>query len=152
MRALTIGILVMILASSSLTAQTLRVRGERDLRFGTLFPGIPETVLWSDGTRRGQYRIRSNTFFAPVMVQLVLPPDMIGPGGATMPLTFGPADAAYWLPFFGATPFDPQAPVSFILFPRAARIYLGGTATPSVSQAAGNYTAIITLIVAFTGA
>ena len=153
MRALMLTFLLSGLFSQVLHSQ-IQVSGQRDLRFGTLFPGIPEVVLPTDGARAGQYRIRGPGNMEIVMT-LTLPAVMVGPGAATMPLSYAANDAIYQPRGGGAPPpvaFDPT--VQFInQLPNngQARVHLGATVTPSFSQTAGDYLAAVVLTVALTG-
>ena len=151
MRALLFTFLLSGLLPQVLHSQ-IQVTGQRDLRFGTLFPGIPERVLPTDGARAGRFRIRGPRNMEIVMT-FTLPAVMVGPGAATMPLSYAANDAIYDP---GGPPpsvaFDPTAPfVNRIPNNRQARVHLGATATPSFSQTAGDYSAAVTLTVALTG-
>jgi len=139
-----------LLMARPLAAQSIQAVGERDLRFGTVFPGLPEQVLRTDATRAGRYRIRARAGTG-LSVRLVLPAAMVGPGGATLPLTFAADDGGYTPLFFlnFQIPFDPNAPYNFSMpFLGTVRIYLGGTATPSFAQPGGTYSAAVVMIVA----
>lgn len=151
MRALLLTLLLSGLFSEVLQAQ-IQVTGWQDLTFGTLFPGIPERVLPTDGARAGQFRI-SGPRSMEIIMQFTLPAAMVGPGAATMPLSYAANDGIY----------DPQGPAPSVAFDptapftnrlpnnRRARVYLGATATPSFSQAAGDYSAAVVLTLALTG-
>ena len=80
-----------------------------------------------------------------------LPAVLTGPGGATLPLTFGGSDAGYSQSqnIGSQIGFDPKQPF-LITFSGQGRgsVFLGGTARPGLTQRAGSYTAIITLNVA----
>ena len=121
---------------------------QRDLAFGMLMPGVPSSVPVSDVARRAEWLLtgRGNT-----TVSFVLPTALQGPGGAVLPLVFGTADAA-WLRQQGGggmTTQDPHTPFSVNVPNRqTVRLFLGGTAQPATTQAAGNYTATVTVIIA----
>lgn len=121
--------------------------GSQNLAFGVLVPGAPGAVSVTDGVRRGEWVLtgRGNATIA-----LVLPAALVAASGASIPLVFGTADAAWQRSTGGllqtvdpATPFSVNVPNR-----QAIRIFLGGTAQPSVDQSAGVYSATITLIVA----
>ena len=153
MRVLLLTFLLSGLLSQVLHSQ-ITVVGLRDLRFGTLFPGIPEVVLPTQGNRAGRYRIRGPNNMEIVMT-FTLPAVMLGPGAATMPLSYAANDAIYEPRGGGAPPpvaFDPTAPfINTLPNNGRARVFLGATVTPSFSQTAGDYTAAVVLTVALTG-
>jgi uncharacterized protein DUF4402 len=130
----------------------IRVNGVRSVNFGTVFPGIPKSVLRTDALNSGQFDIRAA---AGTQLQLTfaLPPQMTAAGGAAMPLSFGGADAGFSTTqsVTSQVGFDPR--VAFVATmgspPGRASVFLGGTVTPLVSQPAGTYTATITLTVAY---
>ncbi len=151
MRALLFTFLLSGLFSRALHSQ-IQVTGQQDLAFGTLFPGIPERVLPTDGARAGRFRIIGPRNMEIVMT-FTLPAVMVGPGAATMPLSYAANDGLYD-PLFGgpSLAFDPTAPfVAQLPFFFLAWVYLGATATPSFSQTAGDYSAVVVLTVALTG-
>ena len=124
---------------------------QQDLAFGLLIPGMPSRVAPTDVARRAEWLLtgRGNT-----TLSFVLPTMLQGPSGATVPLVFAAGDAA-WVRqgAGGGTPgmhaVDPNAPFTVNVPNRqTVRLFLGGTAQPAVTQAAGSYTATITLIVA----
>ncbi len=153
MRVLLLTFLLSGLSSAVLQAQ-ITVTGLRDLRFGTLFPGIPEVVLPTQGAAAGRYRIRGPGNMEIVMT-FILPAVMMEPGAATMPLSYAANDAIYEPRGGGAPPpvaFDPTVPfINQLPNNGRARVFLGATATPSFSQTAGDYLAAVVLTVALTG-
>ena len=153
MRVLLLTFLLFGLLSQVLHSQ-ITVIALRDLRFGTLFPGIPEVVLPTQGGSAGRYRIVGPGNMEIVMT-FTLPAVMVGPGAATMPLSYWANDAIYEPRGGGAPPpvaFDPAVPfINQLPNNGRARIFLGATATPSFSQTAGDYLAAVVLTVALTG-
>jgi len=151
MRALLFTFLLSGLFSEVLHSQ-IQVIGQQDLTFGSLFPGIPERVLPTDGVRAGEFRIRGPRNME-IILQFTLPAVMVGPGAATMPLSYAANDGLYDPQ--GPAPsvaFDPTAPfINRLPNNQRARVFLGATATPSFSQAAGDYSAAVVLTVALTG-
>ncbi len=134
-------------------AQVLNVAGQRNLAFGTIFPGVPEVVRRTDPTS-GRFNLRGRRNLE-VRIVLTLPVVMTRTtGGNTMPIQFGAADGGFSRQNNVGTSqvFDPRAP----LVTRLGRngrlfIWLGGTALPSSTQRSGNYRATITLTAAYTG-
>ncbi len=79
---------------------------------------------------------------------------MLGPGGASIPLSFGPGMAGYSVLRTIETQlsFDPAVPI-LVTLPRngRTRFFLGGTATPPAAAVIGSYSATIALIVSYIG-
>lgn len=125
----------------------LRVMGIQDLSFGTVLPGVPVTILRSDPLNSGQFEIRGQRL-TEVLVDLLLPGELAGPGGSSIPLVFGPGSAGYSASgAIGAqVSFDPDIPQAFTL-PGNGRgtIFLGGTAAPPPQLPSGTYAATVTV-------
>jgi len=144
-----------LLSQTPLRAQgrPLVPAGIQDLTFGTLIPGIQVHVLRTDPVGSGQFSLRGQKD-SQVQMQFILPATMAGPLSATLPLSFGATDGG-----FSATEsitnqaaFDPRGPALGTLSGNGrATIFLGGTAIPAPTQAAGSYSATITLTVSYTG-
>jgi hypothetical protein len=138
----------LVLCASSLAAQVQVIRVD-DLRFGNVIAGVAKTVLHTDASAAGRYDIVAPRK-ASMLIQFTLPVVMTGPGAATMPLSFAGTTAGY---------SDAQSITSQVAFSPAtgtlqtknkdglASVFLGGTVTPGPAQAAGSYTANITLTV-----
>ncbi len=128
----------------------LAAQGMQGLSFGDLLTGVPRPVPPSDPSLSGQFRVRQGN--RTVQVSFLLPPALVGPGGAQVPLQFGPGDAVYSTNQSpaGGVAFDPGAPW---ILPAGGGggwnwIFLGGTALPPPSVPQGSYqaTVVITLI------
>jgi hypothetical protein len=135
-----------------LTAQRpLTARGVRSLVFGVVFPGLPKSILRTDGLNSGQIDV-SGVKFSPVQLQFALPAVMTGPAGATLPLTFSANDGG-WSPsqqIGNQIGFDPRVAFVATLDQNGrVSVYLGGTANPLSSQRAGTYTGTVTLTVTY---
>lgn len=127
------------------------VRGVRNLNFGMVLPGVPQTVLRTDAANSGQYDIAGDRD-AVVQLTFTLPSAMTGPGGAALPLSFAAGDAGYSQSqaIGSQVGFDPRAAfVATLSKTGRASVFLGGTALPSTAQRAGTYTATVTLTVAY---
>lgn len=138
-----------LLGASSLSAQT--VTGQQNLSFGNLVQGVPVSVSHTNGARAARFTAAAFLGLGLSMrLTFTLPASMTGPGGATVPLTFGSTDGGYSCSnnVNAQTQFDPRTPKSLPLLCGAATVWLGGKASPSASQTAGNYTGVITLTVA----
>jgi len=129
--------------------RTLTAMAIRDLRFGTLLPGIPMSVLYDDVHRAGLFEVRGERS-SSVRIELTLPSSMTTSSGYELSLFFGPGDGAYaddrGRPH--GIPFDPRAPLVAILG-ASGKLYvrLGGTALPDRMQATGEYSGTISLTV-----
>ena len=142
----------------TLQAQTVRdaraprplvVLARRDLRFGTVLPGIPSSVLTSDVQHAGLFEIQGQKN-GVVRVELVLPPALTSQDDAELPLVFGPGDAsgADDRGRFHGAPFDPREPLTMTMS-QSGKLYirLGGTVLPGRQQPGGAYQATIYLTV-----
>lgn len=123
----------------------------QDLSFGTLLPGIPTSVAPLDARHAGKFEVRGPVDLA-VRVEFVLPAtlDLVGPGAATVPLSYGPADG--FAGFHQAPPvgtvFDPRLPLITTLGPDGVLfINLGATALAALGQTGGSYAATIFMTV-----
>lgn len=144
---LLLGLLLAAPASGQ-GGRPLRVRGERALTFGVVFPGVPSHVLRTDPVGSGEFSIRGEKFLQ-VLLQFTLPTSLTGPGGAAMPLNFGAGDAGYSTTTIGAQAgFNPNVGGTGQLSKNGrGSVFLGGTAQPTTGQAAGAYTGIVVLTV-----
>jgi hypothetical protein len=162
MRSVVLVVLLSAAASSAALAQRgrggrgrrIQVSGQRDLSFGTVFPGVLNTVRPTDATRGARYRI-TGPGGSQVSLTFLLPPVLDRRGGGrggrrTLPIQFGPASAAYSRTgsLTDAIQFDPRLPITVTLDNRGSgEVFLGGTVLPAPGQGAGNYSVNITLSV-----
>jgi hypothetical protein len=149
MRGLVLLLLGFLLAApASGQGRPLRVRGERSLTFGVVFPGVATHVLRTDPVGSGEFSV-SGEKFLPILLQFTLPGSLTGPGGSAMPLGFGSNDAGYSPTTIGAqTGFDPNVGGAVQLDKNGrGAVFLGGTAQPTTGQAPGAYTGIVVLTV-----
>jgi hypothetical protein len=130
----------------------LEVRPSQPLDFGPIVAGVPSTVDWSDAARAGVWLVRGGRN-AEVVVFLTLPSELVGPGGARLPLHFGAQDAAWFRhQVHRETLFDPSSPfVDQLGVNGRGQVQLGGTVMPDFAQPSGEYTATVTLTVAYVG-
>lgn len=116
------------------------------LAFGSLLPGVAETVQTGDGARRAEVVLRGEGW---VDLSFMLPQAMVSPSGARIPLRFGARDAALLRnSSSGTVPLNPLETnrVKLNANQGAMRILLGGTALPAQDQPAGRYTATIVIV------
>ena len=134
--------------------RALTVRGTQGLTFGSVIPGVPMTVPYTDLARAALFEVRGPTD-AQIELTFTLPVALAGPAGAQLPLGFTATSAALSLNgnAASATPRDPRTRFTAVLDPRNGRIYLhlGGRALPAGTQRAGAYAGTVLLTAAFTG-
>lgn len=149
------GLATLLATASPLEGQgrPTRVRPQQDLAFGELLAGIPTTVLPTEGQNAGQIRI-SGQRNTEILLSFFFPAGLTGPGGGSVPLSFGPGSAGYSAnrSITDQVLFDPSGP-AVIRLPRNGQgmIYLGGTASPPSSINAGSYSGTITLTISYLG-
>lgn len=141
--------LLLCMGVDSGTAQPLTVQPRQDLSFGPLLGGLAEQVRPTDAARSGQFRIRGQN--RSVEITLLLPDALVGPGGARIPLSFGPGDLEYAESGNNGArqALDPSRPITLTLGgpPPWHWIYLGGTALPPARTALGSYSGDVILTV-----
>lgn len=121
----------------------------RDLRFGTVLPGINSSIRPYQLRRAGLFEVRGRRNTS-IRIDLALPATMTSTGGHEMPLVFGSGDAiaAPTPDQFPATWFNPHDPLVTVLgFFGRLFVALGGTVEPARGQAGGAYSATISLSV-----
>jgi hypothetical protein len=150
MRRAAVPALLVIFAASPAAAQ-VSIVAVRDLAFGFLTPGVTRIVLPSDPVMSGQW-----TITAPVgeriQIRLTIPNQLLGPSGATLPVSINNPDGFVQGTWTGAAAlyFNPGSTVNFrFTGGTQAIVRLGGSATPPANQRTGSYTnsAICTIIV-----
>jgi uncharacterized protein DUF4402 len=140
--------------ATELRAQAIRsATGIRDLGFGSVLPGVPTTVHPTDVARSGQFEI-TGEINDPIEITFSLPAVLSGPGGTTMPVSFGTMSAGFSAS--GAITnqvfFDPRVPFRVNLSSTGLGTgFLGGTLSPSGTQPAGSYSGFVSITVAFLG-
>lgn len=140
---------VLGLATTPVAAQT--VTGSRNLNFGIVIRGIPNSVAPGDAIRSGRFYVR-HQLNRQVQVRLTLPTQLTRSGGGNLPITFGASDAFARGTAGSSVPvtFDPRTTQTFTLQSSPDfYINLGGRVAPTAAQATGNYTGNVTLTVTF---
>ena len=129
----------------------------QDLNFGTVTRGVPRTVAQNTASA-GKVRV-AGTPNAFAQIRFTLPtqlPNIQAVPGINMPISFA-ANSARWRrrsdAAGGGTIFNPAIGVNNARFGGAARpyffVYLGGTVTPSATQAPGIYQGTIILTITY---
>ncbi len=124
----------------------------RDLDFGDVFPGLNKSIAYNDATS-GKWRINGEAG-KEVQMTFTLPANLSF-GANTMPISFSATDAAWYDAdaVGSATTFDPATGGTEFLNGGTGEgfVWLGGTVAPAANQAAGVYTATVSLDVVYTG-
>jgi hypothetical protein len=125
----------------------------RPLRFGDVLPGVPITVEPTDPARSGQFDI-TGPASATIEITFFLPTALEGPGGAKMPIAFGPMSAGYSVSgsISSQLRFDPGVPfrVSLSELGRGS-VFIGGALSPSMRQVPGGHGASVSIAIALVG-
>jgi len=119
------------------------------LDFGTLLPGLSETVTVQDAWRRAEVKITGAGNFD---LRLILPTALTSRDGARIPLVFRSGDGAIQAKNGKLTPFDPNVTERFKIPPGhgEATLLVGGTAATTAAQRAGEYTATVVVVLSST--
>lgn len=124
----------------------------RALDFGDVFPGLNKSVAFADGTS-GKWQIAGEAG-KEVQMDFTLPSSLDN-GGILMPISFGATDAGFFASDApgSAAAFDPNSGATGFLDGGTGDgfVWLGGTVAPAANQAAGTYSATVTLDVIYTG-
>jgi len=126
--------------------QPITVTAANPLDFGTVFPGVPKGVTLASGSA-GRFTVTGQGS-APVSLSFVVPANLTFGVSNTLPITFigswnGINDpAGFGVVFAGATAATFSGTGNLYVF-------VGGTVTPSVSQAAGAYVGTVQMTVVY---
>ncbi|HKP28793.1 MAG TPA: hypothetical protein VJU15_05300 [Gemmatimonadales bacterium] len=141
MHRATLPILLCLIATRPAGAQ-VSVAGTRNLAFGFLPLGVAKSVQPTDPVQSGQWNLT-----APVgqriQIRLTVPNQLLGPSGASLPLSISNGDAFIQGTWTGAVAesFNPESTVNFrFTGGPGAIIRLGGSTTPAANQQPGPYT------------
>lgn len=137
-----------LILPASLRAQ-LQVTGVRNLAFGPVIQGVPNTVAANEAVRSGEFEVIA-TLGNRLRVRFTLPNRLNGPAGATLNLSFSNSDGLALETGPGATPqtFNPHGNRTFTLVTgNRLLLFLGGQVSPTANQTTGAYTNTVTLTV-----
>jgi len=128
----------------------ISVSTTRDLDFGEdILPGI-DRVIDKNSNSAGKFTIMGQPG-KEISITMSLPVELIS-GEEILPITFSATDAGYKIPSGSMVDFDPFNPVNAVFGSDGSmEIYLGGTAKPYYSQAAGMYDGTVTVVFYYTG-
>lgn len=151
MRSLLL-LLLSFLGLAATRAEAQTVSGNRNLNFGIVIRGVPNSVAPNHPTRSGRFYVR-HRLNRQVQVRLTLPTTLARTGGGgSLPISFGASDAFAQGTASNSVPvtFDPRTTQTFTLQTSPDfYINLGGRVAPTAAQATGNYTGNVTLTVTF---
>jgi len=143
--------IVPLLLCATLASGQTGVTGIRPLAFGAVLPGFASTIAPTNPSNSGQLNL-TGTKSSYVFFTLSLPTAMTGPGGASLPLSFGASSGGYSATqsTSSETAFDPRT-YQFVQLSGTGRgsVFVGGTASPAANQVAGSYSATLTLSATF---
>jgi hypothetical protein len=125
----------------------------RPLRFGEVLPGVPMTVEPTDPARSGQFDI-TGPASATIEITFFLPDALEGPGGAKMPISFGPMSGGYSVSgsISSQVRFDPRIPFRVNLSELGrGSVFIGGALAPSIRQVPGGHGAAVSIAIAVVG-
>jgi hypothetical protein len=133
-------------------AQNVQVTGIQGVAFGTMVPGVAKVVTRTDALNGARFDIKGAGNTRIVELRFTLPAALSGPGGASIPLSYTAGDAGFSADqsIANQTGFDPRTPFTATLSgPGRGSVFLGCRATPGPNQAAGTYSATLTLTVTY---
>lgn len=161
---LTTAVILLVGICTQVNAQSATVQAEGEvlaplsvtgtnLSFGTeILPGLELSVARTEAGA-AQFDI-TGADSKEITVDFTLPTELTGAGDA-IPITFGSDDAGYATTDdqAGAAAHDPSGTLTTTLDATAGTLFvwLGGTISPAETQAAGSYSADITVDTAYTG-
>ena len=129
------------LTASAVVLAPIDVSFVADLDFGDVLPGVPTVVAPADG---GQFTVTGATN-QDVILDFDLPTDLLN-GVLTLPVSF----TAGWGDDAPTNVIDPSTdPTANLGTTLDIDVFLGGTVTPAIDQAAGTYEADVTLTVTY---
>lgn len=145
-------LLLALVGLASVRAEAQTVTGSRNLNFGIVIRGVPNSVAPNDAIRSGRFYVR-HQLNRQVQVRLTLPNNLSRTGGGgNLPISFGATDAFAQGTAGSSVPvtFDPRTTQTFTLQTSPDfYINLGGRVAPTAAQATGAYTGSVTLTVTF---
>jgi hypothetical protein len=152
----------LILTGTALQAQTnnasitatasvqtpINVVGAQPLNFGNVFPGVNKTVAATDLTNGGRFDVTGQAS-TPVTLSFTLPATLSS-GGNTMPIVSYTGVHALLATQAGGIGFSPAAGANPTLSGTGALfVGVGAQVQPATNQAAGVYTASVTMTVVY---
>ena len=137
---------------AALAQAPIGVTGVQGVMFGTMLQGATKVVSRADAANAAQFSIKGAGGGRQVQLQFTLPANLIGPGGAAIPLSYAAGDAGFSAQqsIANQVGFDPRSPFTAQLSQNGrGSVFLGARATPGAAQSPGTYTATLTLTVIY---
>ena len=135
------------ITATAVVQQPISVTGAVNLSFGNVFPGVPATVALTDASA-GRFDVAGQAN-SPVTMSFTALPGNLTFGANNMPVVFT-AGFNTTNSAAGATPFTPASGAATSLSGTGTLfVFMGGTVTPAVNQAAGTYNGTVTLQVTY---
>jgi hypothetical protein len=159
---LTLIAAALVLTSTAVQAQTnnasiqatasvqtpINVVGAQPLAFGNVFPGVNKTIAATDLTNAGRFDVTGQAS-TPVTISFVLPATLAS-GGNTMPIANFTGMHALVNTQAGGVAFTPSAGVTTTLSGTGGIfVWVGAQVQPATNQAAGAYTASVSMTVVY---
>ena len=148
---------IAIIQATATVLSSMSAVGTHNLQFGTVTPGVNKTVDKASAADAGAWTI-TGLAGAEVSLTFDLPTELQHNSlGSTIPVVFSATDASYDDGTGGgqAAPvgvINPSAPgLLNIGAGGSLELWIGGRAMPAISQTSGDYSADISLIIAYTG-
>ncbi len=126
----------------------LTVTGTQVLDFGDVIPGVPSTLL-PDDANAGSFTVAGYSTLEVTLDFGTLPANLAS-GPNNLPISFGAGSAGYGAAGVDST-FDPGSVATTNLVSGGLLVFIGGTVSPTPTQAAGAYSGTVSLTVAYTG-
>jgi Domain of unknown function (DUF4402) len=128
--------------------QPISVSGNRDLDFGTVFPGVAKSIGVAAATS-GQFQLGGQAS-GNVDLTFTLPTNLVS-GGNNLPIGTWTGCTSPTNTTTGCTTFTPSGTATGSAFSGAGAlwVFVGATVTPAAAQAAGNYSGTVTLTAAY---
>ena len=146
-----------IIQATATVITSLAITGTQDLRFGVVVPSMNKTVSKTTVGEAGEWTV-SGTVNAELQLTFTLPDSLMHESQPVgMNISFNATDASYDNGTGGGQTLplgtiNPNSASTERLGPAGAMtVWIGGMVIPRLSQTGGNYTADVTLTVAYTG-
>ena len=147
-----LALLLLTASNRGLAQAPMGVTGVQGVTFGTMLQGATKVVSRTDAANAAQFTVRGAGGGRQVQLQFTLPANLIGPGGAAIPVSYAAGDAGFSAQqsIANQVGFDPRSPfVAQLSQNGRGSVFLGARATPGAAQPPGTYTATLTLTVIY---
>ena len=134
---------------SASVLQAIVVTGTQNLSFGNVFPGVAKTVPATAGGNNGRFQVTGQAN-ANITLTFTLPTNLVS-GTNLLPVGSWTGRHNTTAVAGSGTSFAPSSSGTNTVFSGTGQrfIFIGGTVSPAVNQAAGFYSALATLTVTY---